>query len=228
MKDKKSPKPVKTDPKKREKFEENQISDKELNITDRDIEIALDSIKRETKIIVDGEKMGLKTFQDEIILPPLFDNVCLLSHHELKKGDKVVARMKGKYGVVLADGTGTWIVKPEFDYIGYPNNLTHVCKDGKWGVLDISKGEYLISPECDKIWADHGFMFTNGIGVYEKDGKMGVVTDYGAFTEPVFEDIDGEPEDWVKVRYQGQWGFINENNEFTTVEDEADYRYSVD
>jgi hypothetical protein len=159
------------------------------------------------------------------MLAPVFEDMKLLSQHDIKKGDRIVVQQNGKWGVILADGIGTWLVQPEYDYVGYPNTITHVCKDGKWGVLNLSTLSFLIPPECDKIFVDNGFMFTNGIGYYEKDGKTGVISASGEFTGAIFDDVNGDPEGCVKVMLNGEWGFINKENEFTTDEEEA-YYYS--
>ena len=225
MKSKKLPNPDKRKHNNTEEFKEETVDDNFHVITDQDVLDVLNSFARETKIITEGNKMGLKTYKGEIILPPQVEDLYKLTQAELEIGDRVVAKLNGKWGVILADGIGTWLIKPEFDYIGFPNRLTHVCKGGKWGVLDITKNEYLIPPECETVHADRGFMFTNGIGFYEKDGKTGAITEYGAYTGPVFEDVDGEPEGWVKVKYNGQWGFVTKDNQFTANEDDADYRY---
>ncbi len=175
------------------------------------------------ELILEGGKCGLKSLLGELILPVNFEDVKLLSATIVEKGDRIVAQQNGKWGVVLADGDGTWLVKPEFDYIGYPNNITHVQKDGKWGVIDISKNEFLIQPECEYVNDDNGFMFINGISIYEKDGKTGVITSYGAFTEPIFEEVEFDPEGPVKVMYDGKRGFITEDSRFMEDEDEAGY-----
>jgi len=175
-----------------------------------------------------GGGIGLITEEGEIILPPKVHEISQLMTKMPQKVDLFVARLNDKWGIIAADGTGKWIVEPVYDYIAYPNNLTKVEKDGKYGVLDISKNEFLIPFECDKIWEDMGFIFTNGIGYYEKDGKTGVITESGRFTEAIFEDVDGEPEGLVKVKYNGEWGFIGEDNGFTEREEEAAYIYYLE
>ena len=65
----------------------------------------------------------------------------------------------------------------DYEYTGFPNDVTSVCKDGKWGVLDITKGEYIIAPDCEAVYDNSGFLFCNRIGFYKKDGKYGVFGD---------------------------------------------------
>lgn len=180
------------------------------------------------ELIMEGDKCGLKNAFGEMILPVEFEDVKLLSSTLVETGDRVVVMKNGKWGVALADLNGTWLVKPEFDYIGYPNDITHLKKDGLWGIMDISRGEYLIPPECEHVDGSNGFMFINGVSSFKRDGLWGVIVADGSFTDAVFEDIDLEPEEWVKVKFNGQWGFIDENNKFTLDEDAAYYAMDVD
>lgn len=180
------------------------------------------------ELIVEGDKCGLKNAFGEMILPVEFEDVKLLSSTLVETGGRVVAMQDGKWGVVLADLKGTWLIKPEFEYIGFPNNITHVRKGGLWGVMDISKGVYLIAPECEHVDDSNGFMFVNGMASYKKDGLWGVICADGSFTEAAFEDVELEPEEWVKVKYKGEWGYIDENTQFTLYEDEAYYTMDMD
>ena len=185
-----------------------------------------DSYDEKEVVITENGKYGIKTPDGEVILPPLYDNFKKPMY--LKKGTRVVVEVRGKWGVVIADGTGTWLIKPEYEYIGYPNDIVNICKNGLWGVLNIATGEYLIPPECESVSNDQGFIFTNGIGYYEKGGKCGVIRDDGAFTEAIYDEVDGFPDEVVKVKYNGQWGYIDENNSFTTDEDSACYHFDVE
>jgi hypothetical protein len=197
---------------------------KEIEKTDQDAWVdIMNSFDWSHELTKAGELVGLKTALGEVLLPPLFENFTMMTKQELKKGDRVVTQQGGKWGVILADGTGTWLAKPEYDYIGYPNDITHVRRNGKWGVLDLRKGEFLIEPECEMVYDNSGFLFCNRIGFYKKDGKYGVLADWGAHTEPVFEKVEMEPDGYVKVKFNGEWGFIGEDNKFTSDEKEAYY-----
>jgi hypothetical protein len=167
------------------------------------------------EIFKDGDKCGLKSALGEVILPAEYDNVKLLDSTIVENGDRVVAIQNGMWGVVIADGKGTWIVQPEFDYIGYPNDVTAVKKGDKWGVLNISRGKFIIPPECEMVFENNGFLFLNGIGTYLKNSKLGIITEEGDFTDAIFEAMDPNPQGLVKVRLNDQWGFIDEKDQFT-------------
>jgi len=190
----------------------------------------MNSLDWDTEIIYDGDKCGLKNWRGEILLSPVFEDFGLLTglagkYREMYKGERVSAKKDGKWGVVITDGTGTWIVDPVYDSIGYPTNLTYVCLDGKWGVFNIPECRYLIDPACDSVVDNDGFLFSNGIGFYRKDGKYGVIGSWGSFTEPIFDDYEGAPEDAVKVMYKGEWGYVTEEGAFTTEMDLAYYYF---
>ena len=176
----------------------------------------------------DNGKYGLMSAVGEVLLPAAFQDFMIMSGDVLRRGNRIVTQQNDKWGIIIADGTGTWLIEPQYDYIGYPQYLTPVCKEGKWGVLDMNTGMYLIEPECDMVHADQGLMFVNGIGSYEKDGKTGIIREDGVFTEALFEDTDFEPEGPVRVKLNGQWGFINEQGTFTTDEDDDVWCFYLD
>jgi hypothetical protein len=201
---------------------------KEIEKADQDAWVdIMNSFDWSHELTKDGELVGLKTALGEVLLPPVFENFKMMTKQELKKGERVVTQQGGKWGVIIADGTGTWLIKPEYDYIGYPNDITHVCKSDKWGVIDLLKGEFLIEPECEMVYDNSGFLFCNRIGFNKKDGKYGVLADWGAHTAPVFEEVEMEPDGYVKVKYNWEWGFVGEDNKFTAEEDEAYYLFEI-
>lgn len=216
------PKPTAADYLKRDELQ-RRMNDANDGITDIEYLNFLNSFNWKTEIFEKDGKHGLVSPLGEVLLPPQYDDFMMLSHQELKKGDRVVAMQNGKWGVIIADGQGTWLIEPQYDYIGYPNSITQVRKGDKWGVLDLDKKDFLIPLECDKIYADSGYMFVNGIGAYEKSGKMGFITIEGKFTQPIFDDTDWDVEGLLKVKLNDQWGYVTEGGQFTLIPDEAYY-----
>lgn len=215
------PKPTPADYKKREELEKKDFAGEEHN----DFMAAFDW---ETELIEKDGKYGLRTALGEIIVPPAFEDFMLLRPAELKNGDRVVTQYNGKWGVLIADGKGTWLVEPAYDYIGYPNDLAPVCIGEKWGVLNIPANKVHIPIECDTVQVNHGFLFINGLGFYEKDGKTGIIRQDGAFTEAIFEDTDPDFEGTLRVKLNGAWGFINQQGTFTTNEDDDIWCFYLD
>jgi len=208
----KRPKPTPADYIIREKLEKKDYGSDEHN----DFLAAFDWA---TEVIEKDGKYGLRNALGEELVPPAFENFKALGRLEIKNGDRVVAQYNGKWGVLIADGKGTWMVEPDYGYIGYPNDYAQVEKDGKWGVLNLPKNEFLIPPHCDNIYQMDGFMFINGIGSYEKDGKTGLVRVDGAYTEAIFEDVVLDTEETIMVKFQGEWGYLDENSKFTIDDD---------
>lgn len=224
------PKATSADFDKREKLVEKINEEWSAELNSEYLEM-MNSLDWDTEIIYDGDKCGLMNWRGEILLPPIYDDFGLLTgaggkYREMYKGEKVSAMKDGKWGVVVADGTGTWIVDPVYDWIGFPNNLTHVRLKGKWGVLNIAEGKYLVEPDCDTVVDYDGFLFCNGIGFYGKNGKYGVIGSWGSFTAPVFDDFEGAPDGAVKVMKGGVWGYVDETGNFTTDSEEAYYYFT--
>ena len=211
------PKPTLTDYEKRREYEESD----DLFNNDTYLDF-VNSINWDCETFEEGDFVGLKNALGEVILKPKYEDINVFLGFETNRDDHVAVKHNGKWGVAIADGIGTWLIEPEFDHIGYPNQLMPVYKNGKWGVLDIKLKEYLIPIECDSISYDYGFMFINGLAVYRKNDKQGVINDRGEFTDAIFDEVDWA-EGSVKVLFNGEWGFIDEKNQFTLDEDEAYY-----
>ena len=175
------------------------------------------------ELVKEGDKCGLKNSLGEVILPVEYDNLKLVDSAIVEKGDRIVAIKDGLWGVVIADGAGSWMVEPEFDYIGYPNDVTNVKKGDYWGVLNITTGEYLIPLECDRVFENNGLIFINGIGYYQKEGKIGIITEDGDITAAIFDAVNPTPSGLVKVSFNGLWGYIDENDQFTENPEDAAY-----
>ena len=162
---------------------------------------------------------GIRTEEGTILLPALFDDI--LETSLLQAGDLLAVKQNGLWGIARADGEGTWVHQPHFDYVGFVSNLTPVRKDGKWGVLNVETASYLIPLECDAVYLWAGHLFLNNTGTYIKDGKYGVIRPDGHFTAPIFEDVEAEYETLLKVKLEGVWGYLDANDQFTTDEDAA-------
>lgn len=173
------------------------------------------------EVFEENGKYGLKSCIGKVLLPAKFDNFKALANVHVNEGQKMVAMQDGKYGILLADGVGEWIVAPEFDEIGYPNIITSVYKDGKWGVINTSSGEFIIPAELDLLYGGNDFIFNNGMAYFEKDGKVGVMNENGEFTQAIFDEAEPNEHGVITVTLNGKEGFIDEKGQFTQDEDEA-------
>jgi len=149
----------------------------------------------------------------------------LLSTQYLTKESRVVAQKDGKWGILKTDGSGDWIIAPEYDFISFPNNNFAVQKGDKWGIMDLSTKEFIVPLEQDLVYVPGGGLFDNGIAFYEKEGKTGFMNEYGQRTEAIFDKIDFDDSD-VKVLFNGKWGYADGNGEFTLDQNESCF-YSI-
>lgn len=165
-------------------------------------------------------KYGIRLAYGEVIVPPVFDN--LRMPFFVRKGDLVSVEKDGKWGIIVADGKGTWEVRPRFDHVYHPDSLALVREGDHYGIYDIEKKEYFIPPECDAFDVNPlDLAFTNGIAICEKDGKFGVAAYEGIYTGALFERVDTDPFGYITVKYQGAWGWLDEKGRFTANDEEA-------
>lgn len=182
-----------------------------------------------TELVEKNGKYGLVNCIGEQLLNPNFEDFQMMSGHDMKIGDRVVAQLNDKWGVIQLDGgDGVWIVEPEYDYIGYPNSITSFKKGNKWGVMNINTKEWILPLVCDKIYGSSGFMFVNGIGVYEIAGKSGLILENGEFTEAIYDEIDLTAEVYSKARIGDQWGYIAQDGQLVEDPDEAYFYEYID
>ncbi len=194
---------------------------------DRFLEI-MNNYDWSVEVFCHNGKYGIKNWDDSLLLPPLFENFRKNSYAILEMGDRIVAMMNGKEGVAILNGKEwTWLLEPEFDYISYPNNLVAVKKDKYWGILNLSTKSYLVDVVLDEVYLHQGFLLVNGIGIFRKEGKYGLINSHDEITKPEFEEIEMEFEGLLRVRMGNQWGYITEEGVFTENEDEAYWCWDI-
>jgi hypothetical protein len=159
-----------------------------------------------------SEKTGLRLFVTGTnLIPPKFDELQYIT-------DNIYCyRLNGKYGLVQADGKGTELCPPQYDEIKqaeYLENILLVRIQQKWGIIDIYESDdYPTNLNYDQIMETHQGLDTNFL--LKKENKWGVYT-YGDVVPPVYDGIFiPEIFGWVRACKNGEWGYIDINNEFT-------------
>ena len=61
---------------------------------------------------------------------------------------------------------------------------------------------------------------SNGIIVFEKDGKYGLVTCWGVYVPPIYNELTEDEHELVHADLNGQWGHISGEGTFISDEDE--------
>lgn len=175
--------------------------------------------KFDWKTKITGEKgaYGLVNCFGEQIAPNAFDAFEFIEEEYHLKDTRIVAQKNGKWGVLIADGSGQWLLEPEYDWVSYPHDIVTVDKDGMSWVLDLSTKELIVKTHM------HGnglFTYVNGVAVYKVGDKLGLVNEHGTGTRPIFNDVDFTDAE-VTVLYNGKWGYADKNGNFTEDLDEA-------
>lgn len=118
--------------------------------------------------------------------------------------------LKTEEGWLLADGefnTGSIYFEElgMFSDGGAPAKL-----DGKWGILDISGGDWLIAPEYDGVIQDElGRSYRNDT-VFVKSGSQVLLLVDGEQVGESYEDARPFADGWAAVKKNGTWGFIDQ------------------
>lgn len=161
--------------------------------------------------------LGLRSAVCDVLLPPLYDDILFRSVPPYSVGSRFTVVRGGRYGVVRSSGADepVQLVPAIYTYIGRPNAHAHFCADGKWGVLDTRTGEHLIPAEYDSIDDHNGLMFMNSMATLRKDGRYGVMDTSLRVSQIIFDEVDAEFEQPVKVRIADRWGYVCADGGFT-------------
>jgi hypothetical protein len=173
------------------------------------------------EIFSENGRYGIKSATGVVLVPAEYDEfICPMRHVEVLK--IVVAAKSGKYGMVRADGSGMEITEFIYDYMApWFGPVTAARIANQWNYIT-HEGIMLMPFNADKIVFDiSDITFQNGISVFMNDGLYGVTDGYG-FSYPVFDDLYMiEPDQFVTGTRNGVKGYISQQGEFTTVEEDA-------
>jgi hypothetical protein len=201
----------------------NQLNnDYSEEANDRFLEI-MNNYNWSPELFEENGKYGLKNWDGSLLLPAQFDDFRMMSSALHNAGDRILAIIDGKEGIALMNGTDwAWVIKPDFDFISYPNSIVAVKKEALWGIYDTSSGEYLVNPDLDDIFIHGGgFLFVNGIGILRKGDKFGVINDNGDISQLDFDEVSIDFDGLLRVRQGDKWGYVNEAGTFEEDEELA-------
>lgn len=163
------------------------------------------------------DKMGLRlyiTMTD--LIPPKYDELYNIL------GNVYVYRLNGKYGFVLADGKGKELCPPIYDEIKKTESYDVVALvriGEKWGVMNCYNDEIPTNPEYDEIIEGGHHCYLKLL--LKKGAKVGVQMD-DIFIPPIYDGFFiPEVFGWIRVCKDGEWGYLDVDNEFTPDESKA-------
>lgn len=166
-------------------------------------------------------KLGVKDITGKIRVPAIYSNYSELYSYTIKRNAPVAAQNEeGKFALVTTDGKGTPLCNFKYDMIECKHYTSfYTCSkesDGRrfLGLLT-AKGQELVPCEMDVIYG-----ISNGIIVFEKDGKYGLVTSWGLYIPPIYNELREDEQKFVHAELNGQWGHISGEGTFIPDEDE--------
>lgn len=176
------------------------------------------------RIYEENGKMGVKDITGKILVPAIYSNYSELYSYTIKRGAPMAAQNEeGKFALVTTNGKGTPLCDFKYDLIEckhYTSFYTCIKKaDGKeyFGLLT-AKGDEIVPCEMDMIYG-----ISNNIIVFEKNEKFGLVTNWGLYLPPIYNEITEDEQDFVHANLNGQWGHISEKGTFIPDEDERTF-----
>lgn len=169
-------------------------------------------------------KLGIKDITGKILVPAIYSNYSELYSYTIKRGAPVAAQNdEGKFALVSTNGSGLPLCDFIYDLIvckHYTSFYTCIKEvDGKrlFGLLT-AKGKEIVPCEMDLI-----YNISNDIIVFKKDEKFGLVTSWGLYLPPVYEEITADENEFVHVSLNGQWGHVSNEGVFIPDDNEETF-----
>lgn len=169
----------------------------------------------------EGEKVGVKDVTGRILVPAIYHGFSELFSYSIKRGEPLAAQnADGKFALVAADGTGKPLTEFVYDqirckhYTSFYTCYQDTSEGPKMGLLN-NKGQEIVPCKMDHIYE-----ISNDIIHFEQNGKFGLITIWGLYIAPIYDEMTEDKEDQVYVRLGDQWGYLNEKGTFIPKEDE--------
>ena len=162
-------------------------------------------------------KMGLQLYVAGVdLIPPRYDELIHMDNHMF------CYRLNGKYGMLLADGKGTELCPPRYDEIVNMESLAGyalVRIGQKWGIANYYQSSFPTELEYDELMESERSWGCEYL--IKKGDKLGVFID-GHIVPPVYDGaFVPEVFGWIRVYKNGEWGYLDVDNEFTADVDKA-------
>jgi len=177
------------------------------------------------QIYEENGKKGVKDIAGKILIPAIYSDYSECYSYTFKREAPMAAKNdKGKYALVSTDGKGTPLCDFKYDFITFkPYTDLYTCcintDEGKHklGLLTYN-GEEIVPCEMDTIYG-----ISNCIISFEKGDKYGLITCWGLYVPPIYDEMEEDEDEWVHVKLNGQWGHISEDGNFIPDEDEETF-----
>ena len=185
-----------------------------------------------------GDKWGIASADGSLSIPCIYDQVSTFSDGRaiVRDGQVISAVDSANNRVALFHGTAYdfgnyaenriaikvsdgWVLSDgnfqmgsiAFEELGtFSDGYAAAKLNGKWGVVDLSGGEWMVQPEYEGIIQDElGRCFAqNAVFVVEANGGVRLLVDGNPIGE-TYEDARPFMDGWAAVKRDGKWGFID-------------------
>ena len=166
-----------------------------------------------------SKKMGLQLSIVEMdLIPPRYDELMEIDDY----GCVYCYKQNGKYGLAFPDGKGTELCPPLYDEIvkiEYLDGYVLVRIGQKWGIANYNQPDFPVYLEYDELMKKERSWGCEYL--IKKGDKLGVFID-GHIVPPVYDGVFvPEVFGWIRVCKNGEWGYLDVDNEFTADVDKA-------
>ena len=173
-------------------------------------------------VFEEGGKLGLKDIKGDVVVPAKYDGFQERCHFLFARNVPRVALVRGKAGLVKADGSGEELTPFDYDASSFMiiEPYFMMKKGDKMGILGMD-GHVIAPCFLDEIYHPSGRCV-----VFKAGGKYGILDSYcnDLYVAPQYDNIEFiDMEQPYTVTKDGVQGVINEAGTFMTDEEALDY-----
>ncbi|MGX8707906.1 MAG: hypothetical protein ACSW72_04040 [Bacteroidales bacterium] len=166
---------------------------------------------------------GLEGYTYNDGLPCEYEEILITFDGLERMENPIPVRKNSRCGLVKPDGIGTPVSPFQYDLLfrkPYSEYVKYIAiLDGKYGVL-LPDGSEVVPCQMDCIYDS---LDTHGLLPILRGGKWGFMEEAGGFVEPKFDELMIRSEQYLRVRINDQWGWVDGDDQFTLDIDQACY-----
>jgi hypothetical protein len=176
--------------------------------------ILINTLWEDEKYCENG-KYGIKDCRGRVILPAEYDD-CLggLSSAAYISPEEmiIVVKQNGKWGFVKRNSASEQVVSFKYDSIEDTLNGVYITNIGElYGIIG-KRGIEILPTAMEDIYQPS----FEGHIIYKQDGKYGFRLKNKSRSTELFDEVNLDSEEYLSVCRNGEWGYIDENAQFTT------------
>lgn len=166
-------------------------------------------------------KFGLKDCWGRVIIPAEYEDCFggLAPASYISPDEMIIAvKQNGKWGFVKRNSFQKEVVSLKYDKIEDTLNGVYITNVGNLYGMIGKRGIEILPTTMEDIYVPTMF---DGDIMYKQDGKYGFRLHNKSRSTELFDEVNFEMGEYVSVRRNDKWGFIDVNAQFTTDSDKA-------